>query len=361
MNIFKKIHAYIQSHILAAFSALIFAAFVMVVLVFNIAVSRHVRREEIANPTTESSYAEIIYPRHREIKIAEANRLLILSLGGVFVVSTIIAGILADSMVQPLRLFRNFVRQIGRGDFSPNSHTFVNEEFNELNQSLNNAARQLAAYDAEQKTFFQNVSHELRTPLMSIKSYAEGINRGIMDAKSASTTILEATDRLTGMVEDILYVSRLDSVAVPLMEQANLRALVAECIRAQMPVADERGIKINFVADDEPIFVLCAEEYIARAVDNLISNALRYARAAILVECHAIGGNVTIRVTDDGPGFEADALPRVFERFYRGKNGLTGIGLATVKSITDQHKGTAAAENGKNGGAILTISLPRKK
>ncbi|MCL1843087.1 MAG: HAMP domain-containing histidine kinase [Defluviitaleaceae bacterium] len=289
------------------------------------------------------------------------NRLLIGSVFMIWILSMIIAGFLADSMMRPLRLLRDFVRQIGRGDFTPNAHSFANEEFDELNQSLNSTARQLAMYDNEQKAFFQNVSHELRTPLMSIKSYAEGINIGIMDSKTASSTIIEATDHLTELVGDILYVSRIDNVAPPPMEKINLCIIVTERINRQKSMAELKNVEIKYASDNMPIIVNCAVKYIERAVDNLISNAIRYAKTEIIVECYAIGSRATIRVIDDGPGFEPDALPHVFERFFRGKNGLTGIGLSTVKSITDQHKGTAAAENGNEHGAILTITLPRHK
>jgi len=93
-------------------------------------------------------------------------------------------------------------------------------------------------------------------------------------------------------------------------------------------------------------------------VDNLISNAVRYAQKQIILELKATPNNIVLKVADDGPGFEPEQLIHVFERFYKGKNGLTGIGLSIVKSVVEQHKGYATAENG-NPGAILTITLPR--
>jgi len=289
------------------------------------------------------------------------NRLLITLVTLIWLISMIIAGFLADSMVRPLKVLRNFVTQIGSGDFSQSSFTFSNEEFEELNQTLNHTARQLAGYDNDQKTFFQNVSHELRTPLMSIKSYAEGIKYNIMEPIPASETILEATDRLTGMVDDILYVSRIDNLTMPNMDNFNICEIIEERIRHQRHMAKNRGLAINFISDGDEILVPCVLDYIVRAIDNLISNAIRYAASTVTIECYAIGSRVNLRITDDGPGFEPDSLPHVFERFYRGKNGITGIGLAIVKSITDQHKGTATAENGAENGAILTISLPRTR
>jgi signal transduction histidine kinase len=260
-----------------------------------------------------------------------------------------------------LHVLNRFAQQIGRGDFTSNKVVFANDEFENLNRSLNHTAKQLAKYDNEQKTFFQNVSHELRTPLMSIKSYAEGIKYGIMDSDQASETILNAADRLKGMVDDILYVSRIDNITTPHEDRVDLGELIAERIRIH-ETPQQKGM-ITLRRDLLPTIIPCVKPFIERLMDNLITNALRYANSKILIECHADGGNATICITDDGQGFEPDALPHVFERFYRGKNGLTGIGLAIVKSITDQHGGTATAQNimneNKISGAQLTITLPR--
>ena len=292
---------------------------------------------------------------------AVVNRLLLASVAMIWLASMIIAHLLAHSMMRPLRVLRDFVHQIGSGNFKQNNNSFANDEFNKLNQTLNAAARQLAAYDHEQKLFFQSVSHELRTPLTTIQMYAEGLKQGIMDRETVSKFILDATHRLTDLVEDILYISRIDSIAPPEMLQANMCTIVQERIIQHKPLAKLMGVEIKFVSDGAPILVNCVASYIERALDNLINNAIRYATETILVECYSFGNTATIRVTDDGSGFLPDEIPHVFERFYRGKDGLTGIGLATVKSITDKHGGTATAENGKEKGAILTISLPRKQ
>lgn len=287
------------------------------------------------------------------------NVLLIWLVIVVWLISMVAIAFLASSLTKPLRHLSGFARQIGRGDFEVNQLTFANEEFEELNQSLNYAARQLARYDHEQKTFFQNVSHELRTPLMSIKSYAEGIKYKIMTPENASDTILEAADRLASMVDDILYVSRIDNITTPARQITNLNALVEKRIKNHATMAKSKGIKIDYVSDNVPIMIPCVVSYIERVIDNLISNAMRYAETTIVIECYAIGSRAIVRVKDDGKGFDPNSINQVFERFYKGSGGLSGIGLAIVKSIVDQHKGIATAENGEKG-AVLTISLPRK-
>ena len=287
--------------------------------------------------------------------------MLLLSLAGfIWVAAMIITGFLANSLAKPLFALRNFARRIGQGDFTLNPDAFINEEFEALNESLNQTAKQLAKYDTDQKTFFQNVSHELRTPLMTIKSYAEGIKYGLMEPEKATHTILEATERLTDMVDDILYISRIDSISMPAMERCDLRTLIRERIRLGRPLAELRGLSINFEPQNDPVTVNCAVLYIGRALDNLINNALRFAESTINVECRLADNFAQIIVTDDGPGFEAELLPHIFERFFKGKNGQTGIGLAVVRSIAEQHKGYAKAENCETG-AKLTIGLPRNK
>ena len=289
---------------------------------------------------------------------AGLNLRLVGLVAAIWFATMLVSTYLAGSLARPLRNLSRFAGQIGQGDFTQNPVSFANEEFEELNQSLNHAAKQLAKYDNDQKAFFQNVSHELRTPLMSIKSYAEGIKYGVMDPVSASETILECSDRLTEMVGDILYVSRIDNITPPMMEEVNFTALVEERVQRQKSLAEGKGLTFEFISSNEPIMISCVTSYIERAVDNLISNAIRYAESTVTLQVNATETKAIIQVIDDGPGFEPEKLPHVFERFFKGKNGLTGIGLSIVKSVVEQHKGTATAENGEKG-AVLTISLPR--
>jgi len=288
---------------------------------------------------------------------ATVNLRLIFIVAAIWFVTIMMSTYLAGSLARPLRSLTRFARQIGNGDFTPSNMSFTNEEFEELNQTLNHTAKQLAKYDNDQKAFFQNVSHELRTPLMSIKSYAEGIKYGVMDHEKATDTILECTNRLTEMVGDILYVSRIDNITPPMMEEINFPALIEERVAQQRALAKQKDLNLELTLERDTILIPCVTSYIERAVDNLISNAIRHANTTIKLEVFEENSKAMLRVTDDGPGFEPDKLPHVFERFYKGKNGLTGIGLSIVKSVVEQHKGTATAQNGETG-AILIISLP---
>jgi signal transduction histidine kinase len=225
--------------------------------------------------------------------------------------------------------------------------------------TLNKAAKQLGIYDSEQKSFFQNVSHELRTPLMSIKCYAEGISVGLMEPKSASNTILQETDRLTEMVSDLLYISKVDNVTSTYKKtKVDLSIIIRRCAEQQSIIAEAKQLRLSFNSLESDVYFDCVEELIIRAVNNLISNAIRYASSEIILSCHKKNNQIIIRVSDDGPGIETENLLRIFERFYKGSGGNHGIGLSLVKSIVEQHNGNVRAENSKKGGAVFTIVLP---
>ena len=103
--------------------------------------------------------------------------------------------------------------------------------------------------------------------------------------------------------------------------------------------------------------VKCDDTQMRRAVANILSNGVRYARSQLRLTCRADKRYVTIRIQDDGDGIAAEDLPHIFDRFYMGRSGKSGIGLALTKEIIHLHKGTIRAYNG-DGGAVFEITLP---
>ena len=209
-----------------------------------------------------------------------------------------------------------------------------------------------------QQTFFQNASHELKTPLMAIQGYAEGIQAGVMDTGSAAEVILAESDRMTGLVDELLDISKIDMGRQPLtLSETDIRELLYDSIRAVEPAAAASGITIAPDFPEEPIMVKCDDTQIRRAVTNILTNGLRYARSELRLTCWPDKRNVIIRIQDDGDGIAEGDLPHIFERFYMGKSGKSGIGLALTKEIIHVHKGTIHAYNGDSG-AVFEITLP---
>ena len=208
-----------------------------------------------------------------------------------------------------------------------------------------------------QQTFFQNASHELKTPLMAIQGYAEGIQAGVMDAGGAAEVILEESDRMTELVEELLDISKIDMGRQRLnLSETDIRELLYDGIRAVEPTA---ASSIAIVPDfpEEPVMVSCDDTRLRRAVTNILSNGVRYARSELCLSCRADKRHVTIRIQDDGDGIAEEDIPHIFDRFYMGRSGKSGIGLALTKEIVHLHKGTIRAYNGDTG-AVFEISIP---
>ena len=209
-----------------------------------------------------------------------------------------------------------------------------------------------------QQTFFQNASHELKTPLMAIQGYAEGIQAGVMDTASAAEVILAESDRMTELVDELLDISKIDMGRQPLtLSEMDVRELLYDSIRAVEPAAAAGGIAIVPDFPEEPVMVSCDDTRLRRAVTNILSNGVRYARSQLRLTCRADRRQVTIRIQDDGDGIAEEDLPHIFDRFYMGKSGKSGIGLALTKEIVHLHRGTIRAYNGETG-AVFEISIP---
>ena len=209
-----------------------------------------------------------------------------------------------------------------------------------------------------QQTFLQNASHELKTPLMAIQGYAEGIQAGVTDTGSAAEVILEESDRMTELVDELLDISKIDMGRQQLtLSEMDIRELLYDSIRAVEPTAAAGGIAIVPDFPETPVIVNCDDTRLRRAITNILSNGIRYARSELRLTCRTDKRHVTIRIQDDGDGIAEEDLPHIFDRFYMGRSGKSGIGLALTKEIIHLHRGTIRAYNGETG-AVFEISIP---
>lgn len=223
------------------------------------------------------------------------------------------------------------------------------------------------------KDFVANVSHELRTPLSVIKGYAETLidNHEAMptaDRDKFLKTILRHAERLNSLLEDLLMLSRLESIN-PALNREPLRLsglinTVLEDYRGR-PVAAAHQLVCESAST--PAEVSVDPLRITQALENLLDNALKYTPAGsrIVLAVTTKEGEIEIRVRDNGPGIPAEDLPHIFERFYRvdkgrsREKGGTGLGLSIVKHIVQLHGGRVWAESAPGQGTTIGFSLPR--
>jgi signal transduction histidine kinase len=285
------------------------------------------------------------------------------ALGILLVVSGVVGAavsIIMSSRVQQavLRLC-DYAGVIGQGNFNERVGNFNYKEFNDLSASMNGMSRKLNAYENNQKRFFQNVSHELRTPLMSIQGYAEGIAENVVDKDEAAEIIIAESGRMEGLVNQLLFISRMDGGLDPLrITTFGVRDLLYDCaFRAKM-AAEKNGREIIYDFPPGDIQITSDEEKLQRVVGNLLTNGLRHAASAITIGYAAADGGVEITVKDDGAGIGEGDLQFIFERFYKGADGNTGLGLAICKDIMGRLGGAVTGENTPNGARFI-VRVPK--
>jgi two-component system phosphate regulon sensor histidine kinase PhoR len=221
--------------------------------------------------------------------------------------------------------------------------------------------------------FVANASHELRTPLASLLGFVETLQGPAKNDPEARDKFLrimrEQAQRMARLVDDLLSLSRIEQhMHVRPAEPVDLTMLVAHMVDTLAPVSEESGMPIAL--DLEPSVIVPGDrDELARIVENLVENALKYGRSAtgsrpVEISLARKGVSAIFSVRDYGPGIAQEHLPRLTERFYRvdaGKSrakGGTGLGLAIVKHIVLRHRGRLGIESALGGGSLFRVTLP---
>jgi two-component system, OmpR family, sensor histidine kinase CssS len=271
----------------------------------------------------------------------------------------IISNILSQRISKPISELSKFARQIGDREYTVPKIDFSDDETGELGRTMGIMAEKLSAYDSTMKTFLQNASHELRTPLMSIQGYAEGIKyRVVENEDKAVEIIIDESKRLSTLVEDLLYLSKIDAMQENLnIEAVNVESLLKSCIERVSGIALSCDKTITLHIINTEVVLNVDEEKFSRAIINILANSLRYAKNKIDISFMTVKDTSVIKVTDDGCGIDEKDLPNLFDRFYKGKGGKYGLGLAITKTIIEKHNGSITAGNSPQQGAYFKIIL----
>ena len=283
--------------------------------------------------------------------------LIILIISALIIV--LLSSILSKKISEPFSSLNQHIRAIAERNFDAKLQMPVDDELQELVNNINSMSEKLESYDKAQKTFLQNASHEFRTPIMSIQSYAEGIKYDVVEKDTAVNIIVDESKRLTRLVEDLLYLSRLDSIEENYhFNNLDFHDFMNNCIERMNGIALKSNVMLTINDVNQPFTILADEEKLSRAISNIISNCLRYAATEVNVSVQLLEeGYVRLTISNDGPGFDANELLNIFERFYKGKKGNFGLGLAITKNIIERHHGKISAMNAETGAQFI-IQLP---
>ncbi len=276
--------------------------------------------------------------------------------------------VLAHGMTFPLREMVVAARAMARGDYARRVTATSRDEVGELARAFNAMAAELEEVDRMRKDLVANVSHELRTPISALQALLENLIDGVEPVeRSTLETTLRQVERLGGLVEQLLELSKLESGAVPLdRARIDLRPVVEQVLEESRPQAESRGVGLTLAGDAE-VGLRADEHRLHQVVANLVSNAVRHSPRGSSVVLSVVGddGRARLEVADEGPGIPAEEADRVFERFYRSDQARTateggsGLGLAIARWIVELHGGTIRAEPVTPHGCRMVVELPR--
>jgi len=218
--------------------------------------------------------------------------------------------------------------------------------------------------------FVANVSHELRTPLSLIKGYVETLIDGAKDKPEVASRFLEIIERnvnrLNFLIEDLLTISKLESGQTLLnFSEVNLYSVVERIIEDLQSRADQKKVRLTNNLPNE-LSARADADRLQQVLSNLVDNAIKYGQSegAVVISGKLLSdGKIEMSVQDDGPGIPADAIERVFERFYRvdkarsREQGGTGLGLSIVKHIVQSHGGKVWANSEPGKGSTFYFTL----
>jgi len=224
--------------------------------------------------------------------------------------------------------------------------------------------------ESARRDLVANVSHDLKTPIGAIRALAESLAADPTEdpetLRDFLARIIAESGRLSSLVDEMLYLSRLESAAETLLiAETDLRDIVAESLRSVAPLAQSKAVEIQTEAHGQTT-LWCDSERLTRAASALLDNAVKFSPPGETVSIRLTGleDEVQLTITDRGPGIPPEALPRIFERFFKvapSRSGAgTGLGLAIVKHVVQMHGGRTMVESTVGRGSTFGFTVPRR-
>ncbi len=335
----------------------------------NRAISLNVKGETVGYLLPEESF-----PFTRENQTFLTNRII-----KAVIIASVIAGIaslllafpIADKLVKPIVVLTDAARNLAKGKLEQRVVIEGKDEIATLGEAFNQMAAALQQSEETRRALTADIAHELRTPLAVQRAQIEAIKDGIYQlTPEALITIEEQNHLLSRLVEDLRILALADAGALTLEKSdVELVALVQGIIRRFAAQAQEHQITLKLATNPDNIRLVVDPQRIEQILHNLISNALRHSPENTSIEITVSASEKEIRITvrDHGKGIPGEAMPHIFERFYKVEKsrsryeGGTGLGLSIARKLAQAHGGDITASNHQKGGAIFTLTIPFTK
>jgi two-component system OmpR family sensor kinase len=298
-----------------------------------------------------------------------------------FVISILLAYVIARSIAKPLQRITLATEKIARGDYDQQLNITSPDEVRRLATSFNVMAQEVKASRQAQRDFVANVSHELKTPLTSIQGFSQAILDGTARdgeaQRHAAQIINDEAERMARLVNELLDLAKMDAGQIVMaQEPVDMGQLLRGCVEKLTPQAGQGAVELQL--DLESLPPLSGDnDRLAQVFTNLIDNALKHMPQGgrVTVAAREVMGSpsrkgakavprIEVSVADTGSGIPSEDLSRIFERFYqvdksrRREDKGAGLGLAIAKEIVQAHGGQIKAESVVGVGTKFTVTLP---
>lgn len=299
--------------------------------------------------------------------------LLLFALSPFIVIAAAIGGAwLSRRALKPVDEVTNAARSIRISNLSERLEVpHTGDELERLSETLNEMLSRLESAVKSLSRFTADASHEIRTPLSIIRTTAEIAARRSRTAESyrdALNQIVAEAERMTQLVDDLLFLARCDSESVEMqMNVLDLTPLVQAVSKEIRPLAEARSIEFGWTVTSEQLLITANDLAVRRLILVLLDNALKYTRAggAVTVALMRDEDRIVLEVSDTGPGIPADERALIFERFYRTPEARTrvqtgsGLGLSLAAGIAERHGARIQVETEEGRGSRFRVTFPK--
>ncbi|MFT4304853.1 MAG: ATP-binding protein, partial [Candidatus Woesearchaeota archaeon] len=256
---------------------------------------------------------------------------------------------------------------------SENFNIKLKEEVKIATRNLIEANKRLIKMDATRSDFISNVSHELRTPLTSIMGYSKLLIKGKIgeineQQEKSLKVIVEESERLTRLINDLLDLSKLEKGKIELkLSEVNVNEIVDEVVEAMCTLSEEKCIRVDVKTNELPN-IYADRDKIKQVLNNLVSNALKFTEenGNVKIITNNNQKDIEVKVIDTGIGIAKNQIPKLFDKFYQVDPSLTkitsgtGLGLSIALHLVNLHKGNIYVESEEGKGSTFTFTISKK-
>ncbi len=291
----------------------------------------------------------------------------------ILILSYVLANFISNHIAKPIKEINQQAKLLTKGNYQISfPYTSKIQEIEELSNTLTLTNKELNKTDELRRDLMANVSHDLKTPLTMIKAYAEmakDLHQGKEEKQLQDmNTIIEETDRLTILVNDILELSKMEQVEDNLkQDNFDLIKLIEEILNRYNILKETEKYDFHFIHKEKNLFITADKKKLEQVIYNLLNNAINYTGEDNKVTIRVTKKeNILVEITDTGKGIKKEDIPYIWDKYYKNKKKHkrnligTGLGLNIVKKILEDHNYPYGVKTKEKKGTTFYFEIPKK-